>query len=50
MAATPAEPVRDTEKRTGTVAAPAVKKRKRAGERLDVKTADEFDNSGLEEL
>ena len=50
VAATPAEPVRDTEKRTGTVAAPAVKKRKRAGERLDVKTADEFDNSGLEEL
>lgn len=50
VAATPAEPVRDTEKRTGTVAAPTVKKRKRAGERLDVKTADEFDNSGLEEL
>ena len=50
VAATPAEPVRDTEKRTGTVSAPTVKKRKRAGERLDVKTADEFDNSGLEEL
>ena len=50
VAANPAEPVRDTEKRTGTVAAPAVKKRKRAGDRLDVKTADEFDNSGLEEL
>ncbi|MGN1232766.1 MAG: replication initiation protein [Candidatus Cryptobacteroides sp.] len=50
VAATPAEPVSDTEKQTGTVVAPAVKKRKKAGDRLDVKTADEFDNSGLEEL
>lgn len=44
------KPARDTEKKTEPVFTPTVKKNKVTWDRLSVKTADEFDNSGLEEL